>query len=164
MSSYATSLSSLVTSASVQEVSNPAVLAVSQEASPGEHWLPGSVQELNVIREAFPPQVIRILEGPDATKKAFLNEVTHTDIVHLACHGIQHPLEPLKSAIILYNGPVTISRLMKMEQQAFKSRYRLAFLSACQTAQGEKSLPAEFLHLAASFTFAGFSSVIGTMW
>jgi CHAT domain-containing protein len=40
----------------------------------------------------------------------------------------------------------------------------LAFLSACQTAQGSEKQPDQAVHLAASMLFCGFRSVVGTMW
>ncbi|KAJ3565385.1 hypothetical protein NP233_g7665 [Leucocoprinus birnbaumii] len=49
----------------------------------------------------------------------------------------------------------------------FKIRPRvpkIAFLSACQTATRESSLPHESIHLAAGFVAAGFKGVIVTLW
>jgi CHAT domain-containing protein len=43
-------------------------------------------------------------------------------------------------------------------------RASLAFLSACQTAKGDQNQPDQAVHLAASFLFCGFKSVIATMW
>jgi CHAT domain-containing protein len=39
-----------------------------------------------------------------------------------------------------------------------------AFLSACETAKGDRSQPDQAVHLAASLLFCGFRSVIATMW
>ena len=40
----------------------------------------------------------------------------------------------------------------------------LAFLSACQTAQGDKDLSDEAVHIAAGMLFGGYGGVVGTMW
>jgi CHAT domain-containing protein len=40
----------------------------------------------------------------------------------------------------------------------------LAFLSACQTATGDDKIPDEAVHLAAGILFAGYRTVIGTLW
>lgn len=40
----------------------------------------------------------------------------------------------------------------------------LAFLSASQPARGDKKLPDEAMHLAATLLFAGFGSLVATMW
>jgi CHAT domain-containing protein len=44
------------------------------------------------------------------------------------------------------------------------SNLSLAFLSACETAKGDNGTPDEAMHLAGVMLFAGFRSVIGTMW
>jgi CHAT domain-containing protein len=40
----------------------------------------------------------------------------------------------------------------------------LAYLGACETAQGDHYHTDEAVHLAASMLFCGFRSVIATMW
>ncbi|KAJ7617740.1 hypothetical protein FB45DRAFT_800536 [Roridomyces roridus] len=54
---------------------------------------------------------------------------------------------------------------MRETHDAHSSRgLSLAFLSACETAQAHVKTPDEAMHLAATFLFAGFSGVVGTMW
>jgi CHAT domain-containing protein len=82
------------------------------------------------------------------------------NIVHLACHGIQDGSDATQSGFCLGDGRLTISNLMKLElDNAF-----LAFLSACETAKGDKEQPDQAMHLAAAMLFSGFKSVIATMW
>jgi CHAT domain-containing protein len=52
-----------------------------------------------------------------------------------------------------------------MEQSGGKDM-ALAFLSACETATGDREIPddSEALHLAATLLIAGFQSVVATMW
>jgi CHAT domain-containing protein len=45
-----------------------------------------------------------------------------------------------------------------------KKTMSLAFLSACETAKGDKTIPDEAMHLAATLLFAGFRGVVATMW
>jgi CHAT domain-containing protein len=40
----------------------------------------------------------------------------------------------------------------------------LAFLSACETAEDDKKVSDEAMHLAATLLFAGFRGVVATMW
>jgi hypothetical protein len=57
-------------------------------------------------------------------------------ILHLACHGLQHAEDPLKSGFVMQDGVLTIEQLMPLPlPHAF-----LAFLSACETAKGDKVL------------------------
>jgi CHAT domain-containing protein len=82
------------------------------------------------------------------------------DILHLACHGVQDADDPLGSGFCLRDGKLTVSALMDIRlERAF-----LAFLSACETAKGDRDQPDQAVHLAAAILFAGFRSVIGTMW
>jgi CHAT domain-containing protein len=61
---------------------------------------------------------------------------------------------------MLQDGRLTIKEIMQLNLP----RAALAFLSACQTAKGDKNAPDQAVHLAASMLFCGFRSVIGTMW
>jgi CHAT domain-containing protein len=82
------------------------------------------------------------------------------NIVHLACHGIQDNEDATQSGFCLGDGRLTISKLMELKLDgAF-----LAFLSACETAKGDKEQPDQAMHLAAAMLFSGFKSVIATMW
>lgn len=82
------------------------------------------------------------------------------NIVHLACHGVQDSGDAIQSGFCLGDGRLTISKLMDMRlDNAF-----LAFLSACETAHGDKDQPDQAMHLAAGMLFAGFKAVIATLW
>jgi CHAT domain-containing protein len=82
------------------------------------------------------------------------------NIVHLACHGIQNPKDPHKSRFCLSTGDITVSELMSMELK----NASIAFLSACETAKGDAEHADEVVHLAATMLFAGFKSIVATMW
>jgi CHAT domain-containing protein len=102
------------------------------------------------------------LEDSAATVGAVLAEIDarRPHILHLACHGIQDPIQPTNSAFMLHDGPFTLAALMaKTAENA-----ELAFLSACQTATGDEKLPEEAIHLASGMLAAGYRSVIGTTW
>jgi CHAT domain-containing protein len=79
--------------------------------------------------------------------------------VHFACHASQNITEPTLSHFHLHNGTLDIARLMK---EQFSGDF--AFLSACETAAGDETLPEESIHLAAGVMMAGYPAVIGTLW
>jgi CHAT domain-containing protein len=80
--------------------------------------------------------------------------------VHLACHGTQHPTAALESGFHLSDETLTVSKLMSLDlKQAW-----FAYLSACETAKGDTKQPDQGIHLAAAMLFAGFKSVVATMW
>jgi CHAT domain-containing protein len=66
----------------------------------------------------------------------------------------------MKSAFALHDGFLELSKIASKRL----SGGQFAFLSACHTAFGLKDLPGEAMHLAAGIQFAGFPSVIATMW
>jgi CHAT domain-containing protein len=120
--------------------------------------------EMNhVVRIAQATGLNDILEYGQ-TSAAKVQEVTEAlpraDIVHLACHGLQNARDPLDSGFCLGDGKLTISKLMDIKlDRAF-----LAFLSACETAKGDKEQPDQVIHLAAAMLFCGFRSIVATMW
>ena len=95
-----------------------------------------------------------------STVEAVLDELVRASILHLACHGQQHPSNPLQSGFRLRNGTLSVAALMRLHLP----NAILAFLSACETAKGEETQPDQAVHLAATMLFVGFQSVIATMW
>ncbi|KAJ7880844.1 CHAT domain-containing protein [Mycena leptocephala] len=81
--------------------------------------------------------------------------------VHFACHGVQDVQHPTESALLLAgSSKLTLSNLIQLALP----HAELAFLSACQTAMGDKPLQEESVHLAAGMLSAGYRGVIATMW
>jgi CHAT domain-containing protein len=125
--------------------------------------LPHATEEVRVVHECFDKASARVLNTPaphtSLSELRFLLDKTPAHILHLACHGIQDA-NPLKSAIVLRDGNLTIEDIMRLTLP----HAVLAVLSACQTAKGDKNVPDQAVHIAASMLFCGFKSVIGTMW
>jgi tetratricopeptide (TPR) repeat protein len=95
-----------------------------------------------------------------ATSLQVQRSLVAAQIVHISCHGIQHASLPLESSFCLADKNLTISELMRLDlRSAF-----LAFLSACETAKGDRIQPDQTVHLAAAMMFLGFKSVVATMW
>jgi CHAT domain-containing protein len=100
------------------------------------------------------------LQGSDATLNNVSSALDTSSWVHFACHGYQDPFHGMNSAFALHDGPLEVGRIASKRL----SNGQFAFLSACQAASGLKDLPGEAIHLAAGLQFAGFPSVIATMW
>jgi CHAT domain-containing protein len=66
----------------------------------------------------------------------------------------------MKSAFSLYDGRLELSKIASKRLSAGQ----FAFLSACHAASGVNDLPGEAMHLAAGIQFAGFPSVVATLW
>ena len=164
VSSYTPSLSILARSANHSTVVSRELrlLAVLQPPSDGLPPLQGVVTELEYMKEVIKNSTCTTLvESSVGTVEEVLGLMKEVDWVHFACHGIQDPTSPTKSGLCLAN-----ERRLKVSDIITLSRSRggLAFLSACQTATGDKVLSDEAIHVAAGMLFAGYSGVIGTMW
>jgi CHAT domain-containing protein len=80
--------------------------------------------------------------------------------LHLACHGVQMPENPTKSAILLQDGRLTLEEIIKLKLPLAE----FAFLSACQTMAGDIRLSEESVHIAGGIQLAGYRGVVATMW
>jgi CHAT domain-containing protein len=135
------------------------------ESSPGRGYAPilNVDAETRAVLDSCAGTGARFVSGADEawTVSAIISALEKGDvnILHMACHGVQSP-RPLESSFVLKDGNLAIQDLMRLDLR----RAAFAFLSACQTAQGDQSHPDQAVHLAASMLFCGFRSVIGTMW
>jgi CHAT domain-containing protein len=80
--------------------------------------------------------------------------------LHLACHGVQKPEAPTKSALILDDGHLTLEEIIRLNLP----NAQFAFLSACQTTTGDEKLSEEAVHIAGGMLLAGYRGVVATMW
>ncbi|KAJ7281903.1 CHAT domain-containing protein [Mycena rebaudengoi] len=122
--------------------------------------LPTVVEEIAEVKSlgAF----VNALEGAAATPARVLPALQQHAYVHFACHAAQHAEEPFQSAFKLHGG-ATLS-VLDLVQTDSAHTADFAFLSACETATGDGATPDEAIHLAAAVQFAGFRSVVGTLW
>ncbi|CAE6520932.1 unnamed protein product [Rhizoctonia solani] len=161
ISSYTPTLDALLSAILSSPDVHRGVLAVAQESTPRKSQLPGTKVELANIRKHVPESLVYSqLDGYSATSQAVLSAMEHHDWVHLACHAHQNTELPTKSGFFLHEGTLSLEQIARI---SFKNK-GLAFLSACQTATGDKELPDEAVHLACGMLMAGYSSVIATMW
>ena len=140
------------------------VLAVIQPTIPGQPHLnlPFTRKELQKIEQQVPEECLVSLGTPkeDTSIENVLSHLSSSSIVHFACHGVQNLGSPLDSALLLGDGRLKVSKIMEHPLR----NASLAFLSACETATGDKKIPDEAMHIAATMLFAGFRGVVGTMW
>ncbi|KAG9119860.1 hypothetical protein FRC07_004901, partial [Ceratobasidium sp. 392] len=136
------------------------LLAVGHDATPRLSLLPKTIEELKVIGKYIPPSQYHRLTGASATVAAALDAMEAHSWVRFACHATQDRSNPHHSAFYLHDGKLTLEEIAR---RAFKNK-GLAFLSACQTAAGDRDLPSEATHLAAGMLTAGYRSVIASLW
>jgi CHAT domain-containing protein/tetratricopeptide (TPR) repeat protein len=100
------------------------------------------------------------IDGEESCTSRVVEELGKNEWVHLACRGLPNRKQPFESAFALHDGHFTIQRIIGCD---FKNP-EFAYLSACHTTVGDEESPDEVIHLASAMQFAGFHSVIGTMW
>jgi CHAT domain-containing protein len=119
--------------------------------------LPMISEESSTVHAHVSPlaKVVQVSESGDVFK-----HIQSASILHMACHGTQNLVDALQSGFFLEDELLPVSKLMQLDlPQAF-----LAVLSACETAKGDASQPDQAIHMAATMLFAGFKSVVATMW
>ncbi|KAH8793130.1 CHAT domain-containing protein [Flagelloscypha sp. PMI_526] len=164
VSSYTPSLMALLTNPTTVQLGRPSILMVTQPNTPGQKALPGTTVEAKKITEKAASNdmqsAIRHLSQSEATVSAVIEQLETHGWVHLACHGTQKYSDPMESSFALHDGSLTLASLMRKSM----GRAQFAFLAACQTATGAKTLADEAMHLTSGMLAAGYPSVVGTMW
>jgi CHAT domain-containing protein len=180
ISSYTPNLTALIAARKAQTASigHPKLCVVCQPNVQGEKPLPEAQEEVGKIYSVVPSQsLVRIngdiLQGnaiqiviediQNTTAQKVLDRIRDVSIqvVHFACHGTQNTKAPLQSALLLHDGPLTVSQIRSVHRDVPAS---LAFLSACRSGMGDIHQPDEAIHMAAAMLTAGFRSVVATMW
>lgn len=160
VSSYTPTLTAILDTGQLTEVLPFRLLAVTQSSTPGAEPLPGTKKELINIQRHVGDFPLVTLEKDRATVEQVMKGISECKWVHLACHGTQDAAEPTRSGLLLQDGRLELSELIKKAVP----HAEFAFLSACQTATGHNSLSEEAVHLAAGMLSVGYKGVIATMW
>lgn len=165
ISSYTPTLTALL-DPPIQTAAAFKITAVIQPHVPPYNRLPGAKAELNKIVARVPKEWLTTLVNTKV--ETALNHLRESSMVHFACHGVQELGHPLESGLILTDGRLKVADIMRrpegVDSLNLEKSMSLAFLSACETAKGDKAVPDEAMHLAATLLFAGFRGVVATMW
>jgi hypothetical protein len=148
------------------------VLLLGQADAPGYTYLPGALAEVAALARAIPPAHLLSLgasspaavphsnTGAGVTVRAVAAALPGASVLHFACHGVQARDDPLASGFPLQDGVLRIADLIRVPIP----RALFAYLSACESAAQDAALPDEAVNLSAAMLFAGFRTVIGTLW
>ena len=134
------------------------MLVVGLPETPGLPELPSVEAESELLARLLPGRVTA-LTGREATRARVLAELPAAAWAHFACHGRQDPRDPSSGALLLHDGPLSVTDLA-----ALRHTGDLAYLSGCKTAVGGADLPDEAITLAAALQYTGFRHVIATLW
>jgi len=152
----------------LQPQQNLSMLLVTMPTTPGAGSLSGVAKEADGIKHNF--STVETLERPSAAH--VLQLLPGFSIAHFACHGVSD-INPADSHLLLLKESILhdvrteeVDKLRVKDIAALKlPAARLAYLSACSTAEStSSSLLDEVTHVVSSFHIAGFTHVIGTLW
>ena len=129
------------------------MLLISQPSTPGLTELPETRRETRTLISMMKRQHVEslLLEDDAATIGRVTGEMKTYDWVHFACHAIQDREHSLASGIHLHDGRLELLEMMKSQI----SNADHAFMSACETSTGDKTLSDEAVHTAAGFLATG---------
>ncbi|KIM20628.1 hypothetical protein M408DRAFT_81700 [Serendipita vermifera MAFF 305830] len=160
ISSYTPTLTAILDQSQPKTTEDFQILTVAQPSTPGASSLPATEREVQRVQEIASGIRVESLISEKATTARVLQAMKQSNWIHLACHGLQHRVDSLKSGFLLHDKTLELSELIK--EPLPKADF--AFLSACQTATGDEKIAEESVHLAAGMLFSGCKGVIGTMW
>ncbi|KAI9460681.1 TPR-like protein [Boletus coccyginus] len=136
-------------------------IAIGQAKAVGESELLSVGTELdNIGQRVDGLATFTRIDGEESRISRVVEELGKSHWVHLACHGLPNPKKPFESAFALRDGHFTIQHIIGCDLK----NPEFVYLSACHTTVGDEESPDEVIHLASAMQFAGFRSVIGTMW
>jgi CHAT domain-containing protein/tetratricopeptide (TPR) repeat protein len=113
--------------------------------------------EIQALAPLFPEQIT--LLGAEARAAALRRHAPEVELLHLACHGIFRPDNPLFSALTLADG-----RFTTRDAYGLELRCNLVVLSACETGVSSVAPGDELIGLARGFFAAGAPAILVSLW
>jgi CHAT domain-containing protein len=190
VSSYVPSIKALAHSrerANTSKTTLGPLLLVSMPTTPAENdrkqppSLPEVTREKDIVLSATQGRLQgQHMERPSVNE--VLKRLQACSIAHFACHGLSDHRDPSKSGLILQRPreiqgaagrkeghlevrPVQDRLTVGRISETSLRHPRLAYLSACSTAQNKaERLSDEVIHVVSGFLVAGFPHVVGCLW
>ena len=120
--------------------------------------------EMKNIEKYFPPDRIRVLEGKEATAKAYLeSQPERFSYIHFVTHGTASVTHPLESAVILSSDGSSY-KLYARDIVPHHLNASLVTISACNGAGARPYSGEGLVGLSWAFVRAGTHNVISALW
>lgn len=125
--------------------------------------LPGAVEEVNLLQQYL---FGTFHNGLTASEENFKKEASNYGIIHLAMHGVLNSKNPILSSLVFSEDSSTVEDnfLRAYEIAQLDLNAELVVLSACETGYGKFQQGEGVMSLAHSFSYAGASSVLMSLW
>jgi CHAT domain-containing protein len=168
VSSYTTSIRALVKARRDALAPPSKALLVSAANTPACRSLRHATDEIKEVGVLLASKDISSipLQDAQAGKQKVLGHLAACQIFHYAGHGLEHPSDPLRSALLLHDWKADMMMVSDvLDLHLAQARPFLAYLSACETGQASNQrLQDESIHLVGAYQLAGFRHVVGTLW
>ncbi len=123
--------------------------------------LPSAAKEGQDIARLFGKDEVKLFQGKDATRDAFLQFGSKADALHVATHGEWNIEDSLENYLAMAdNQKVSQDQIFELGLEDTS----LVILSACNTAMGQGGDVKYVASLAEAFWLAGSRSVVASLW
>jgi hypothetical protein len=143
--------------------STHSLLTVCVPRVPGRPSLGHAAREVRAVRAVRPPGpkgCSVVLAGRRATLARVTAELHRHRGMLFVGHSAQSPRDPGRAALYTQDGPLTMRGIAALRLRTAD----LAYLSSCESALGDLTLPDEALSLAGALQIAGFRQVVASLW
>lgn len=123
----------------------------------GDEALVGVSAETRAIADHFPNAASYLEEAAPVAR--FQAVAPHSDVLHVACHGIFRADNPLFSALRLHDGWLTAHDILALDLPG-----SLVTLSACESGVSQVRGGDEIMGLTRAFLGAGANTLVVTLW
>ncbi|RJK98228.1 CHAT domain-containing protein [Vallicoccus soli] len=117
--------------------------------------LQGAVPEVRALAALHPGA--EVLEPPRSTAAAVTASLARADLAHLACHGVLRADNPLFSALLLSDGPLTVHELALR-----RAAPRRVVLAACDSAADTTYAGGEMLGFVGALVERGTAGLVAS--
>lgn len=135
--------------------------------------LPGTVWEVNAIRDAFGETRVRVLLGEEATESALFELSPGRRFIHLATHGVFDELGRQSFSALAFSRPrvptaaddgfLVLGELLN-EWRGRLNACEMVVLSSCDMQRGAEQRNEAPMAMSIGFLHAGASSVVASLW
>jgi CHAT domain-containing protein/Tfp pilus assembly protein PilF len=125
--------------------------------------LPAAQDEGRAVQRRLASSKVTLLTGTEASESTVKRDISSSDIVHLATHGLVSEQRPLASSLMLSAGGGEDGYLRADEVFGLELQADLVVLSGCSTGTGRLSSDG-LLGLTRAFLYAGTPSLIVSYW
>ncbi|MFQ5857073.1 MAG: CHAT domain-containing protein [Anaerolineae bacterium] len=158
----------LVEKSEISYAPSATVLTLCQERAPrgsrkalvlgvADSLTPGVMTELHAVAQHLYNAEVHVDE--QATLTVLQAEASSCDVLHLACHGLFRPENPMFSALKLFDGWLMAADVMQLDLSG-----ALVTLSACESGRSQVIAGDEIIGLPRAFLGAGAATVVVSLW